>query len=86
MEWGSVAEWVGAVGTIGVLLLGIVLFAQDRAIARRAGVDALNTWLSWEDVTTLDEGFRYPDQRGGYASGTVSNDERPAKLPHRGRR
>lgn len=58
MEWGGVAEWVGAVGTIGALLLGISLFARDRAFARRAGVDALNTWLSWEDVTDGDEGFR----------------------------
>ncbi|PYC99915.1 hypothetical protein B4U78_013555 [Microbacterium esteraromaticum] len=58
MEWGSLAEWVGAVGTIGALLLGITLFARDRAIARRAGVDALNTWLSWEDVADRDEGFR----------------------------
>lgn len=58
MESGSVAEWVGAIGTIGALLLGIGLFTRDRAIARRANVDALITWLSWDEVADRDGGVR----------------------------
>lgn len=58
MAWGSVAEWVGAIGTIGALLLGITLFARDRAKARRAGVDALITWLTWNEVADREKGVR----------------------------
>lgn len=58
MNWGSVAEWVGAVGTIGALLLGIGLFARERAILRRKSVDELVTWLTWREVPDRELGVR----------------------------
>lgn len=59
MELGTAAEWAGTVGTIGALLVGSTLFARERAISRRAGVDALITWLSWDEVADSDGGFRF---------------------------
>ena len=50
VELGSLAEWVGAVGTVGALLLALSLFARDRALSRRKSADELITWLSWEEV------------------------------------
>lgn len=58
MDWGSVADWVGAIGTVGALLLGFGLFARERAITRRAGVDGLITWLSWREVADREKGVR----------------------------
>lgn len=58
MEFGSVAEWVGAVGTVGALLLGLGLLAKERAINRRRSVDDLLTWLSWAEVPDREHGVR----------------------------
>lgn len=58
MDWGSVADWVAAIGTVGALLLGIGLFARERAISRRKSVDDLVTWLSWREVPDRDKGAR----------------------------
>jgi hypothetical protein len=58
VDWGNVAEWVGAVGTIGALLLGIGLLARDRAISRRKSVDDLVTWLTWRQVPDREQGAR----------------------------
>ncbi|WP_396655555.1 hypothetical protein [Microbacterium sp.] len=58
MDWGSVAEWVAAIGTVGALLLGIGLFARERSIGRRKSVDDLITWLSWRDVPDREQGVR----------------------------
>ncbi|MDW4572623.1 hypothetical protein R8Z57_07515 [Microbacterium sp. M3] len=58
MDWGSVAEWVAAIGTVGALLLGIGLFARERAIGRRKSVDDLVTWLSWREVPDREQGVR----------------------------
>lgn len=58
MDWGSVAEWVGAIGAAGALLLGLGLFARERTIARRKPVDDLVTWLAWRDVPDRAEGVR----------------------------
>lgn len=58
MELGNLAEWVGAIGTAGALLLGVVLFARERALSRRAPVDGVNIWLSWREVAGSDEGIR----------------------------
>lgn len=58
MDWGSVAEWVAAIGTVGALLLGIGLFARERAITRRKSVDDLITWLSWREVPDRAQGVR----------------------------
>ena len=52
------AEWVAAIGTVGALLLGIGLFACERAISRRKSVDDLVTWLSWRLVTDREQGVR----------------------------
>lgn len=58
MNWGSVAEWVGAVGTVGALLLGLGLFARERAFGRRKSVDDLVTWLTWREVPDREHGVR----------------------------
>lgn len=59
MDWGSVAEWVAAIGAVGALLLGIGLFARERAITRRKSVDDLITWLSWREVPDREQGVRF---------------------------
>lgn len=58
MELGNIAEWVGAVGTVGALFLAIVLFARERAIGRRKSVDGLISWLTWREVPDRDRGVR----------------------------
>lgn len=58
MDSGNVAEWVGAVGTVGALLLGIGLLAHERAISRRKSVDDLVTWLTWRQVPDREHGVR----------------------------
>jgi hypothetical protein len=44
IQWGNVAEWVAAVGTVGALLLALWLLAQDRRNAQRAQVDLVGAW------------------------------------------
>ena len=58
MDWGSVPEWVAAIGTVGALLLGIGLFARERSISRRKSVDDLVTWLSWREISDREQGVR----------------------------
>lgn len=58
MEWGSVAEWVGAIGTAGALLLGLGLLARERTATRRQPIDDLVTWLTWRDIPDRVEGVR----------------------------
>jgi hypothetical protein len=44
LQWGNVAEWAGALGTAGALLLAIWLLGQDRRNAQRAQVDLVGAW------------------------------------------
>jgi hypothetical protein len=44
LEWGSVAEWFAAVGTVGALYFSLVLFVAERRRIRRAPADAFTTW------------------------------------------
>ncbi|MGC5077015.1 hypothetical protein [Agrococcus sp. DT81.2] len=50
MNWGSVADWVGAFGTSGALLLGVFLYFRERALSRRRDVDELVTWQNTSRV------------------------------------
>jgi len=43
-EWGSAADWVGAIGTIGAFLFGFLLFARDKQRQRRELADRFATW------------------------------------------
>jgi len=44
LNWGSVADWFAAVGTVGALIFGFLLFANERRQARRAAADAFVIW------------------------------------------
>lgn len=44
LQWGNVAEWVGALGTAGALLFAFWLLGQDRRNAQRAQVDLVGAW------------------------------------------
>lgn len=49
-EWGSAADWVGAVGTVGAFLFGFMIFARDRLRQTRELADRFATWLE-KDVS-----------------------------------
>src|SRR5829696_9917965 len=44
-EAGNLAEWVGAVGTTGALLLGLHLLRRDR---ESDVADQVSVWRSWQ--------------------------------------
>lgn len=44
-EWGSAADWVGAVGTAGAFLFGFLIFARDKQRQTRELADRFATWL-----------------------------------------
>jgi hypothetical protein len=46
-EAGNLAEWVGAVGTTGALLLGLHLVRRDREADLAAQSDQVSVWTSW---------------------------------------
>jgi hypothetical protein len=39
LQWGSVPDWFGAVGTVGALLLGLSILSRDKRKAERAEAD-----------------------------------------------
>ena len=43
-SWGTVAEWFAAIGTVGALLLGLLILRNERRLAHRKDADALVTW------------------------------------------
>jgi hypothetical protein len=70
MDWGSVADWVAAVGTVGTLMLALTLFARERLLTRRKDADAFVTWLSWATEKTED-GDRYLTTLNSYNAGSL---------------
>lgn len=50
-EWGSTADWVGAIGTAGAFLFGFLIFARDKQRQTRELANRFATWLE-EDATT----------------------------------
>ena len=47
-EAGNLAEWVGAVGITGALLLGLHLLRRDRKANVAAQPDQVSVWRSWQ--------------------------------------
>lgn len=54
MEVGSVADWVGAVGTAGALLATIYIIVSDRKRARSADAAAVSVWWTQRYVAHGD--------------------------------
>ncbi|QNE19700.1 hypothetical protein F1D05_19455 [Kribbella qitaiheensis] len=50
VDWGSVAEWVGGLGTTGALLLGLRILARDQNNAERAQMDQIGWWYGTHKV------------------------------------
>ncbi|TCC19993.1 hypothetical protein [Kribbella sindirgiensis] len=44
LDWGSLAEWVGGVGTAGALLLGLRILQRDHASSEKAQIDQVGWW------------------------------------------
>jgi hypothetical protein len=51
-EAGNLAEWVGAVGTTGALLLGLHLLRRDR---ESDVADQVSVWRSWQSRPSQDD-------------------------------
>ena len=54
-EAGNLAEWVGAVGTTGALLLGLHLLRRDREANVAAQPDQVSVWRSWQLRPSQDD-------------------------------
>jgi hypothetical protein len=54
-EAGNLAEWVGAVGTTGALLLGLHLVRRDREADLAAQSDQVSVWTSWQLKPSQDD-------------------------------
>jgi hypothetical protein len=54
-EAGNLAEWVGAVGTTGALLLGLHLVRRDREADLAAQSDQVSVWTSWQLRPSQDD-------------------------------
>jgi len=48
MIWGSVADWFAAIGTVGTLILALLLLVRDRLRERQKAADSFVTWRSRE--------------------------------------
>lgn len=48
ITWGSAADWVAGVATVGALFLGLSILSGDRKVKRRELADSFSTW--WEIV------------------------------------
>jgi hypothetical protein len=46
LDWGSVAEWVAALATVGALFWAFLVFMADRVRASRAEADRFSTYIS----------------------------------------
>ena len=58
IDWGDAPGWVGAIGTAGALVLGMLILRGDRKIARRAEADS---FASWYLLRTDDRGNAFLD-------------------------
>lgn len=45
VDWGSVAEWVGGIGTTGALLLGLGILRRDHANSQRSLINQVGWWF-----------------------------------------
>jgi hypothetical protein len=54
-EAGNLAEWVGAVGTTGALLLALHLLRRDRDANVATQVDQVSVWRSWQLRRSQDD-------------------------------
>ena len=54
-EAGNLAEWAGAVGTTGALLLGLHLLRRDREANVAAQPDQVSVWRSWQLRPSQDD-------------------------------
>jgi hypothetical protein len=52
---GNLAEWVGAVGTTGALLLGLHLLRRDREANVAPQADQVSVWSSWQLRPSQDD-------------------------------
>ncbi|MCJ0700232.1 hypothetical protein FRIG_03630 [Frigoribacterium faeni] len=55
IEVGSVADWVGAVGTAGALLATVHIIISDRKRARSADAAAVSVWWTQRYVDHVDK-------------------------------
>ena len=58
IEWGSTADWLAAIGTVGALAVALLLFGRDQEDRRRAQARRVVSWLvveptmsSWTPAT-----------------------------------
>ena len=52
---GNLAEWVGAVGTTGALLLGLHLLRRDREANVAPQADQVSVWRTWQLRPSQDD-------------------------------
>lgn len=57
--WGTVADWVGALGTAGAFLFGFLIFARDKQRQRRELADRFATWLEKGSTPQPDKLFAH---------------------------
>jgi len=55
IELGSVADWVGAVGTAGALLATVHIIVSDKKRARSADAAAVSVWWTQRHVHHVDK-------------------------------
>ncbi|NEA34989.1 hypothetical protein [Streptomyces sp. SID13031] len=48
-DWGSVAEWVGGIGTAGALILGLLILRRDHTNSERVQIDQVGWWRGKHD-------------------------------------
>jgi hypothetical protein len=51
--WGPAPDWLAAIGTVGALLVALVLFARDQEDRRRAQASRVVCWLVVEPTTSI---------------------------------
>ncbi len=68
MDWGSVPDWFGGIGTTGALLLGLYVLSRDRRSAEQAQMRRLvinrrgrNEYFAVELLNTSDQPFYRPN-------------------------
>ena len=48
LDWGTVPDWLAAVGTVGALFFALFLFRHEVSSGRRKDADAFVSWLRTE--------------------------------------
>lgn len=59
MELGSIADWVGAIGTAGALFVTIGIVLGDRRRSRRVQAEAVTVWSSQRESWAGSSSKRY---------------------------